>query len=147
VQKGECWKFSPAQITQLCSIWGMACAADGTLTSAQLNKLVRSLPPPLSIGEQATQTEAAQYISNIGVVQVTPGRYTFEHTAFALVASLAEVPLPASTVTDCMKQDVADFFLKVCCCSSCGDHPMSHARNVHCIISNLWTLRIWLSAV
>jgi hypothetical protein len=114
VQKAECWKFSPSKITQLSSIWGMACASDGSLHASQLNKLIRSLPPPLSIGEQATKKEAAQHISSIGVVEVTPGNYTFEHTVFALVASLAEVPLPASEATDRIKQDLARFFVKVC---------------------------------
>jgi hypothetical protein len=115
VQKGECWKFSPAQISQLSCIWGMVCAADGTLSSRQLNKLIRSLPAPLSIGEQATQEEAADYICFINVAQVAPGRYTFEHTVFALVASLAEVPLPSSPLTDRITQELAEFFFKACC--------------------------------
>jgi hypothetical protein len=110
---GERWKWSPAAVNQVTNIWGHICSVDGTVSAPKLNKLVRSLPPPLGIGDLATCRDAANYMDHIGLVEVSPGRYTFEHTIFALIAAIAECPLPRTTLTVQAEHMLAEHFLKV----------------------------------
>ena len=140
VQSEERWAFSPAEIAHLLLIWGHISDVDGTISHRQLVKLVRSLLPPLGMGPDATNAAVVQAVENMGVIPVfqrrcglvrrrTPVawnrilpmirirppncRYTFEHTVFALVANLAEVPLPKSEATEAARRKVSEHFTKV----------------------------------
>lgn len=114
MQNEEKWKFSPRHISQLLGIWAEVSAVDGTISEAQLNKLVRSLHPPVGTGPDVTRRSAKEFLESRHVVAVRPGRYTFEHTVFALVAGVTEVPLPQSAQTDKAERQLAAYFLAVC---------------------------------
>lgn len=89
LQSEESWSFNPEQIDLLIQIWGHISRLDGTISHRQLVKLLRSLLPPLGVGPQASVEETDAYIRKLGIVQVLQKRYTFEHTAFAMIASVA----------------------------------------------------------
>jgi hypothetical protein len=90
-------------------------AADGTISHSQLNKLTRSIYPPLGVGADASKQEARGFIQKCKIVQICPGRYTFEHTAFALVAALGEIPLSPSLPVKRFERVFAKHILKVSC--------------------------------
>jgi uncharacterized membrane protein len=113
LQTEERWKFNPSHISHLLSIWGKVSSIDGTLSTAQLNKLVRSLCPPIGTGSDSSKEQAYKFLEELDVKQVAKGRYTFEHTVFALVARVAEVPLPRSLATTELERGLAGHFLKV----------------------------------
>lgn len=89
LQGEESWSFNPEQIDLLIQIWGHVSRIDGTISHYQLVKLLRSLLPPLGVGPSATVEDTDNYIQSLGIVQVLGKRYTFEHTTFALISSVA----------------------------------------------------------
>lgn len=89
LQGEESWSFNPEQIDLLIQIWGHVSRIDGTISHYQLVKLLRSLLPPLGVGPSATVEDTNKYIQSLGIVQVLGKRYTFEHTTFALISSVA----------------------------------------------------------
>lgn len=89
MQCEESWSFNPEQIDLLIQIWGHVSRIDGTISHVQLIKLLRSLLPPLGVGPNATAADTNEYIKKLGIVQVLEKRYTFEHTVYALIASVA----------------------------------------------------------
>lgn len=89
MQGEESWSFNPEQIDLLIHIWGHVSRIDGTVSHVQLVKLLRSLLPPLGVGPDATAADTDDYIKKLGIVQVLDNRYTFEHTVYALIASVA----------------------------------------------------------
>jgi hypothetical protein len=113
IQKEERWKFNPLQIDQLLVLWGRVSAPDGTISVSQLNKLTRSIYPPLGVGAAASKQEAHNFIQACKIVEIHPGRYTFEHTAFALVAALGEVPLKTCAHVKHIERVFAKHIIKV----------------------------------
>lgn len=113
MQGEEKWKFSPRHISRLQGIWGEVSRLDGTISAQQLNKLVRSLQRPIGVGPTATKREAQKFVDSRNVVTVRPGRYTFEHVVFALVAGLAEQPLPDTNLRYKLESSLANYFLAV----------------------------------
>lgn len=89
LQGEEAWGFNPDQIDLLIQIWGHVSRLDGTISHSQLVKLLRSILPPLGVGPEATPQQADEYITQLGIAKVLDNRYTFEHTSFALIASVA----------------------------------------------------------
>ena len=93
--------------------WGHICRTDGTISRAQLVKLVRTLAPPIGTGPKVSPSEAESHIKKAGVVPVLGSRYTFEHTVFALVAAVAEVPVPENSAAARANKSIGQHFVKV----------------------------------
>lgn len=115
MQSQERWTFNPQQVSHLIRIWGNISRRDGTISHKQLVKVVRTLARPIGTGPAATSEEADAHIEQIGVVSVLHSRFTFEHTVFALVAGIAEVPVPDNAASSNVKKLIAKHFMKVCC--------------------------------
>lgn len=113
LQSQERWAFNPQQISQMIRTWGNICRADGTISRAQLVKLVRTLAPPIGTGPHASPSEAESLIQRTAIVPVLGSRYTFEHTVFALVAAIAEVPVPDNSAAARTSKTIGQHFCKV----------------------------------
>lgn len=113
LQSQERWAFNPQQISQLIRTWGYICRTDGTISRAQLVKLVRTLEHPIGTGAQASPSEAEAHIQRIGIVPVLSNRFTFDHTVFALVAAIAEVPVPDNSAAALASRNIGQHFVKV----------------------------------
>jgi hypothetical protein len=105
-------------VSHLIRIWGNISRPDGTISHRQLIKVVRTLAPPIGTGPAASAQEAEALIQEIGVVPVPGFRYTFQHTVFALVAGVAEVPVPDNTASSNVKKQIAKHFMQVCSASA-----------------------------
>jgi hypothetical protein len=116
VQSEERWKFNPKQIEHLIQIWGHISKLDGTISHMQLVKLVRSILPPIGVGPTANYDQAVEFISRISIIPLPlpSRRYTFNHTVFALVSAVAEVPMPCNASTRRLQQKIGQHFSKVC---------------------------------
>jgi hypothetical protein len=95
------------------STWGDICRSDGTISHAQLVKLVRTLAPPIGTGPTASPHEAEEYIERISIVRVLKNRFTFAHTAWGLLAATAEVPVPDNNATAICTRRIGKHFVTV----------------------------------
>jgi hypothetical protein len=93
--------------------WGHICREDGTISHSQLVKLVRTLAPPIGTGPAVSSTEAEAHTERIAIVQVLRNRYTFEHTVWGLLATIAEVPVPDNHATAIVSRKIGQHFVAV----------------------------------
>lgn len=122
--------------------WGCICRSDGTISFAQLVKLVRTLAPPIGIGPEASPSEAEEFVHRKGIVPVLTNRYTFQHTVWGLIASIAEVPVPDNAAAAAASKKVGQHFVQVYEGLGIVHNEGNNADSTHVHVSTIWG-KLW----
>jgi hypothetical protein len=109
-QDHEEWKLSPDALTGYVRAFHEFDDGSGTVEGADLERLLRRVPPPLGIGAGTSRVLTVHFIRSLNVPLTPEGRVPFRRVAFELVRRVCECDMPPGEMRDRIEHGVRKAF-------------------------------------
>ena len=109
-QNHEEWKLSPDALSGYVRAFHEFDDGSGTVEGADLERLLRRVPPPLGIGAGTSRVLTVHFIKSLNVPLTPEGRVPFRRVAFELVRRVCECDMPPGEMRDRIEYGVRKAF-------------------------------------
>lgn len=109
-QDHEEWKLSPDALSGYVRAFHEFDDGSGTVEGADLERLLRRVPPPLGIGAGTSRVLTVHFIKSLNVPLTPEGRVPFRRVAFELVRRVCECDMPPGEMRDRIEYGVRKAF-------------------------------------